>query len=373
MSLLDVVLGAAVEQQASDVYLQSDSFVYFRVDGALLKTDMKLSRGDVEFLVDEVLQVQGAVTRLYELEEIDRSYVHKGSNGTTRWRVNVSLCLDGITVVFRRLREVQPNPAYYGVPERFLEVVSSVPYGLVVVAGPTGSGKSTTLAATIGWLSHRRPISIVTIEDPIEYLIPCGPESRCAMREVGRHTKSFDRALRAAMRQRPDVILVGEVRDPETALAAVQAAKTGHLVFTTLHTGAASLVPFRIASMFPLERQRWILGELADCLICAVVQLLVPGNDGRRVPAFEFFDTRSAAVREKIATAPHAEVRKLLPSYGWTLEQYLEKLAQENTISPETASTFKGVCEDNTLFCKTPDPPSLFGFGEGEGETNKRE
>lgn len=367
MSVLDGVLNAAVERQASDVYVQSDSPVYLRVEGSLVRTDLRLSRGDVEFLVDDVLQVQGAMTRLYELEEIDRSYVHRGPRGVTRWRVNVSLCLDGITVVFRRLREVLPDPSFYGVPERFLEVVSSAPYGLVVVAGPTGSGKSTTLAATIGWLSHRRPVSIVTIEDPIEYLIPCGPESRCAMREVGRHTKSFERALRAAMRQRPDVILVGEVRDPETALAAVQAAKTGHLVFTTLHTGAASLVPFRIASMFPPERQQWILSELADCLVCAAVQVLVPGRDGTRVPAFELFDTRPAAVREAIASLPHPEVRRLLPAHGWTLEQDLERLVSAGRIAPEAAGALKGVCDGNTVFCQTHpfSPPSRSGWGEG--------
>ncbi len=194
-----------------------------------------------------------------------------------------------------------------------------------------------------------RCLNCVTIEDPIEYDIPEGM-GNIIEREVGTTTLSFERALRAAMRQRPDVILVGEVRDPETASAAIQAAKTGHLVFTTIHTLMTTQVPSRIASMFPVEKQEWMIQELTDVLLAVMVQVLVP-TAGRLVLATEFLDTKDAATRELLVRGRHDLLRQQQRSgqIGWTLNQSLRVLVDSEEVEEADA---RRATNDPALFMR---------------------
>jgi twitching motility protein PilT len=256
----------------------------------------------------------------------------------------------GVSIVMRRLKSVETNPLNLGVPGDLLRLVLESPKGgIIFIAGPTGSGKSTTLASLIAYLVATRCLNCVTIEDPIEYDIPEGM-GNIIEREVGTTTLSFERALRAAMRQRPDVILVGEVRDPETASAAIQAAKTGHLVFTTIHTLMTTQVPSRIASMFPVEKQEWMIQELTDVLLAVMVQVLVP-TAGRLVLATEFLDTKDAAARELLVRGRHDLLRQQQRSgqIGWTLNQSLRVLVDSEEVEEAEA---RRATNDPALFMR---------------------
>ena len=269
---------------------------------------------------------------------------------TFRFRVNLCMTKKGVSIVMRRLKSVETNPLNLGVPGDLLRLVLESPAGgMILIAGPTGSGKSTTLASLIAYLVETRCINCVTIEDPIEYDIPEGM-GNIIEREVGTTTLSFERALRAAMRQRPDVILVGEVRDPETASAAIQAAKTGHLVFTTIHTLVTTQVPSRIASMFPVEKQEWMIEELADVLLAVMVQVLVP-TAGRLVLATELLDTKDVGTRELLVRGRHDLLRQQQRSgqIGWTLNQSLRVLVDSEQVEEEEA---RRATNDPALFMR---------------------
>ena len=220
-----------------------------------------------------------------------------------------------------------------------IEYFANLPQGLVLVTGPTGSGKSTTLAAMINYINERRRGHILTIEDPVEYVHP-HKNSAVSQREVGSDTHSFARALRAALREDPDVILVGEMRDPETVQFALSIAETGHLVFATLHTNDAPQALDRISDMFPAERQNQIKVPLAACLSGVVSQRLLPRIGGGMIAAFEILVSNSA-VRGLIREGKTHQVRNILVggrNEGMcTLESWLNMLVQNGSITYEDA------------------------------------
>ncbi|NLT22890.1 MAG: Flp pilus assembly complex ATPase component TadA [Syntrophorhabdus sp.] len=353
-SFLDNIIDRAVGEDASDIYIQSESPVFLRINGRMAAVSGPPEGYEMDEAIERILRVSGARAQLYDREEKDLSYARQVGSGhgkkTFRFRVNLCMTKKGVSIVMRRLKSVETNPLNLGVPGDLLRLVLESPAGgMILIAGPTGSGKSTTLASLIAYLVETRCINCVTIEDPIEYDIPEGM-GNIIEREVGTTTLSFERALRAAMRQRPDVILVGEVRDPETASAAIQAAKTGHLVFTTIHTLVTTQVPSRIASMFPVEKQEWMIEELADVLLAVMVQVLVP-TAGRLVLATELLDTKDVGTRELLVRGRHDLLRQQQRSgqIGWTLNQSLRVLVDSEQVEEEEA---RRATNDPALFMR---------------------
>jgi len=353
-NFLDDIIDTAIREDASDIYIQSESPVFLRISGRMAAAADPPEGYEIDEAIERILRVSGARAQLYDREEKDLSYARQVGSGkekkTFRFRVNLCMTKKGVSIVMRRLKSVETNPLNLGVPGDLLRLVLESPAGgIIFIAGPTGSGKSTTLASLIAYLVATKCLICVTIADPIEYDIPEGM-GNIIEREVGTTTLSFERALRAAMRQRPDVILVGEVRDPETASAAIQAAKTGHLVFTTIHTLMTTQVPSRIASMFPVEKQEWMIQELTDVLLAAMVQVLVP-TAGRLVLATEFLDTKDAATRELMVRGRYDLLRQQQRSgqIGWTLNQSLRVLVDSEEVEEADA---RRATNDPALFMR---------------------
>jgi len=275
---LTTLLRAMVDQDASDLHLACGSPPQFRIHGKLFKAKSdNLTAQDIQDLVFEILNEQQK--HVYQEEqEFDFSF---GVKDVARFRGNLFFQRGSMGAVFRKIAMVVPNIDDLGLPE-VLKKVMKQPNGLVLVTGPTGSGKSTSLASMIDFLNREENGHILTIEDPIEYV---HQHKNCIInqREVGADSKSFHEALRHALRQDPDYILVGELRDLETIEMALTAAETGHLVFATLHTNSAVQTLSRVLNVFPPHQQPQIRQLLASTLQCVVTQQLVPnsGKSGR--------------------------------------------------------------------------------------------
>ena len=281
---INQLLKLAIEKGASDLHLKAGSYPMARINGLLapVTTERKL---DPDNLVDMAAAVLPAAhrQRFKDSLEVDIAY---SVTGLGRFRCNVFQQRGTIGMVLRVIPVGVRGVDELGLPP-VLKKVAAEERGLILVTGTTGSGKSTTLAAMIDQINHTRSTNIITIEDPIEYLHRDN-SSIVSQREVGADTKSFAAALRSALRQDPDVILVGEMRDMETLETALHAAETGHLVFSTLHTVDATETINRIISVFPPHQQKQIRIQLASVLKAAIAQRLIPTADGEsRVPAVE--------------------------------------------------------------------------------------
>ncbi len=274
MAKLDELLILMKKEQASDLHLTSGSPPYLRIHGDMVKLNHRdLTAEETQALIFEILtekQKRGFV----ENWELDCSY-HIESVG--RYRCNVFMQRRGIAAVFRIIPETIKTIAELGMPSSLLDLIA-VHKGMVLVTGPTGSGKSTTLAALIHHINLNEKAHIVTVEDPIEF-VHQNQKSLVNQREVSSHTKSFANALKAALREDPDIILVGEMRDLETISLAMTAAETGHLVFGTLHTNSAPKTVDRIIDVFPEAQQAQIRVMLSESLRGVVAQALLPKAD----------------------------------------------------------------------------------------------
>ncbi|MBW2240467.1 MAG: type IV pilus twitching motility protein PilT [Deltaproteobacteria bacterium] len=336
---LDDILKVALKGGASDIHLKSGLPPMFRVDGALvpLKNGERILPDDMQKLAAGIMNpVQKA--RFEEYREADLAY---GIPGLGRFRVNVFQQRGTVGIVFRVIPFGVKTIEQLFLP-RVIEKIAMEHRGLVLVTGTTGSGKSTTLAAMIDYINSNRTSHIITIEDPIEFLIR-DRRSIVNQREIGVDTQSFSNALRAALRQDPDVILVGEMRDFETIETAITAAETGHLVMSTLHTLDATETINRIISVFPPYQQKQVRLQLGAILRAVVSQRLVPRADGKgRVPALEVM-VSTARVRECISDKERTKelsdaIAKGFTTYGMqTFDQSLMHLVKQELVTYEEA------------------------------------
>jgi twitching motility protein PilT len=334
---LNEILQIAVRGNASDIHLKAGLPPMFRVDGALvpLKQGQRLLPDQIQTIAHTVMN-PGQRERFERFREVDLAY---GVPGVGRFRVNVFLQRGTVGIVFRVIPFQVKTIDQLNLP-KVVETIAMEPRGLVLVTGTTGSGKSTTLAAMIDHINTNRTCHIVTIEDPIEFLIR-DKRSIVNQREIGVDTTSFAEALRAALRQDPDVILVGEMRDFETIETALTAAETGHLVLSTLHTIDATETITRIISVFPPHQQQQVRLQLMGIIKGIISQRLVPRADGKgRVPALEVL-VSTARIRECVSEKERTReipdaIAKGYTTYGMqTFDQSLMSLVKRGLVTYE--------------------------------------
>ena len=269
--LIEELLELTVQSGASDLHVSAGLPPVIRVDGKLVRTDRPpLSADDVETLLFPMLSNEQR-RKLEQDWELDFSY---GVQGLSRFRVNIYRDKGNYAAAFRTISAIVPAFDKLGLPDIVKKTADS-PRGLILVTGPTGSGKSTTLAAMIDYINSTRSEHILTIEDPIEF-VHVSKRSVVHQRELGQDTRSFANALKSALREDPDIILVGEMRDQDTIALALTAAETGHLVFGTLHTSSASQTIDRIIDVFPEGQQQQIRVQLSASLKAVFAQTLLP-------------------------------------------------------------------------------------------------
>jgi len=330
------LLTTTKEKDASDLHISVESPPILRINGKLNKLNLpELNRQNVHEMIYSI--ISDKQKEKYEaLHELDFSFELED---LTRFRINIFKTRRGEAAAFRLIPEKIKSLSELNLPEE-ISVFTKKPKGFVLVTGPTGSGKSTTLASLIDIINEERYEHIITIEDPIEFI---HKHKNCVIdqREVGIHTDSFAYALRSALRQDPDVILVGEMRDLDTISMAVTAAETGHLVFSTLHTNSASETIERIINVFPPHQQYQIRMQVAESLLGIVAQTLLPTRDEEgRVPAIELMiatpAVRNIIREEKIHTLP-TTIQMGRKEGMISLDQSLKELMVEGKISREEA------------------------------------
>lgn len=341
MATIDELFKIMVDQGASDLHITSGAPPFLRLHGDMVPLNYReLSNQDVQGLVFEIL-TEKQKRQFVEKWELDCAYTVPGIG---RFRCNVFMQRKGLGAVFRVIPEKIRTPQELNLPPALLDIVNC-DRGLILVTGPTGSGKSTTLASLIHHINMTRDCHILTVEDPIEFV---HQNIKCLVnqREVGAHTKNFANALKAALREDPDIILVGELRDLETISLALTAAETGHVVFGTLHTNSAPKTIDRIIDVFPAGQQAQIRTMLAESLRGVIAQTLFTRADGQgRVAAYEILRTTKAIanlIREgKLHQIPSA--MQTASGSGMILfEKYIEELVKKGKVSAQDARTFLG-------------------------------
>jgi len=333
---LEQLLKSIRAYNASDLHLNVGAEPMLRIDGKLTPLNLpKLTNEDVTELCYSIL-TERQKAKFEETLELDFSYEIPN---VSRFRANYFYEREHLGAVFRIIPERPLSLDELNSPKVFKEIIKREK-GLVLVTGPTGSGKSTTLAAMINEINELYPKHIITIEDPIEF-VHQHKKSLISQREVGRDTKSFLNALRAALREDPDVILIGEMRDKETIAAAITAAETGHLVFGTLHTNSAAQTINRIVNVFPSEEQEQIRTQLSMALLAVVAQVLIPKIGGGRVAAQEIMINNPAIanlIRENKIQQLYSQMQLNQGVTGMqTMNQVLAELVRKRLITPEDA------------------------------------
>ncbi len=333
------LVAASVELKASDLHITVGVPPVARIDGKLVKiSEERMMPNDIEEIAKSVMTPY-AHKVFEEKGEVDFAY---SVPSVGRFRINVFTQRGSWSLVARVLNSKIPTPQTLRLPKPVVEMCDKK-RGLVLVTGATGSGKSTTLASLVNLINQKYNYHILTLEDPIEYLHQHG-NSIVNQREVGADTNSFPNALRAALRQDPDVILVGEMRDLETISIAVTAAETGHLVFSTLHTVGAANTIDRIVDVFPPNQQQQIRTQLADVLECVVSQQLIPTLNGEgRVAAFEVMLANSA-IKNNIREGKTFQIPSVMLTNAKAgmrvMDDALLELYQLGDISQENALQF---------------------------------
>ena len=292
MNEFDKILKDAQKEEVSDIHILTGEKIVFRKQGKLERKDYNIPNcDDIKKWIENILSKDEKIRYLQE-KDIDLSY----ENSFGRYRINMYFEKSFPAIAIRVLKKEIKNLSLEEYPEILKEIVK-YKNGLVLITGTTGSGKSTTLATMIEEINMNYEKSILTIEDPIEYIFK-NKKSIIRQREIGKDTNSFATGLRAALRQDPDIIMVGELRDLESIEIALTIAETGHLVLGTLHTNSASSTINRIVDVFPAEKQEQIRVQLSMNLRCVVTQQLVNSKDGKRIPVFEILVVTPAVANQ---------------------------------------------------------------------------
>ena len=339
----------AVENGASDIHLASNNLPSYRKDGKIMnfKGTEILEEDTVMKYIDEVLEPADYL-KFCNTGDIDSAYQFED---LARFRVNAFKQRHGATLVMRVIKMNPPRLADLNLP-RSISKILNLQEGLVLVTGPTGSGKSTTLAALINEINHKEELHVITIEDPVEYM---HSPAKCIInqREVGEDSETYSSALKSALREDPDIILMGEIRDLESMSIALRAAETGHLVFSTLHTESAAKTIDRLIDMFPVERQKQALSQLSTTLKAVISQRLLPRSDRPgRIGAFEimFVNTAIANLIRENKIPQIEQMISLNQSTGMiTRKLSIENLLKRGIISKETADKYSYDVADNPI------------------------
>lgn len=341
MSLnLTPLIELAISRNATDIHLQTGHRAILRVNGKLLLVEdsdlFQLTEGTRDF---EELLNEKQITYFREHGNVDFAFSH---NADIRLRGNVFRRQDGLTLSLRIVRNKVLSFEELNLPQIFRDIAENFRQGFFLIVGPTGQGKTTSVASLIRHINDHRSEHIVTIEDPIEYIIP-NNKSVIEQREVGTHTSSFAEALRASMREDPNIIIIGEMRDQETMQAGITLAETGHLVFSTMHTNNSVQTIDRMIDAFPEHKQKQIRIQLASTLSGVISQRLVPGLNGELVFAYEQM-LMNDAIRNIIRSEKVEQIYNALQSdeeQGFIrLEQCLVQLMKDKKISTEMALSY---------------------------------
>lgn len=340
------LLQVAVEQGAADIFLIPGMPFSYKVGGRILcYNEEKLFPTEMDGMIDEIYQIAGGrdMTKVKTHGDDDFSMAIPG---LARFRVNVFRQRGSLAAVIRVIRFELPDFRKLHIPQSIIDI-SQMNKGFVLVTGPAGSGKSTTLACIIDQINRTRNLHVITLEDPIEYLHR-HDLSVVTQREIATDTDSYVSGLRAALRQAPDVILVGEMRDEETIRTAMTAAETGHLVISTLHTiGAANTID-RIIDSFPPSQQQQIRAQLSMVMQAVISQQLIPAVDGTMVPAFEimFFNN---AIRNLVREAKNHQIDNVIATSQAegmiTMDNSILELYRKGTICKECAVSYSSNAE----------------------------
>jgi len=335
MQITDL-LAFSVKNKASDLHISTGLPPMIRVHGDVRR--INLPAANQEQVFDMITDVMNDNQRKIFQQNLETDFSFELPN-IARFRVNAFMSNRGPAAVFRTIPSTVLTLEQLNAPKVF-EKISDTPRGLVLVTGPTGSGKSTTLAAMINYINENHPAHILTIEDPIEF-VHQSKKALVNQRELHEHTHSFANALRSALREDPDVILVGEMRDPETIGLALTAAETGHLVFGTLHTTGAAKTVDRIVDVFPAGEKEMVRSMLSESLRAVISQTLLKTKDGSgRVAAHEIM-LSTPAVRNLIRENKIAQIGSVMQTgqqHGMqTLDQCLQNLVRRNQISVDMA------------------------------------
>ena len=335
---IEQLLRAMVDNKASDLHIRTGVPPIYRINGALTKIfETRVDPGMMDSFLDDIMN-RDQKLRFEQNKECDFAV---GARDMGRFRVNVFRQRGTIAIVIRHIKAKIPAFEELHLPE-IIRDMALTRRGLVLVTGTTGSGKSTTLASMLDYINQREAVNIITVEDPIEYLYR-DDKAIISQREIGVDTLSYANALRAALRQDPDVLLVGEIRDLETMQIALTAADTGHMVFATIHTTNATETIQRVLSMYPPHQHDEIRLLLADVLAGIISLRLLPTADGQgRVPAAEVL-VNTAAIKEyirdkdKLELVEQAIAEGHMQYHSQTFDQALLNLYQSGQITLETA------------------------------------
>lgn len=331
------MLKDAVEKQASDIFIVSGIPVSYKLNGAIQPQSEEIILPEMsEKLLTDAYDIAGRDIEKLRLSGDDDFSI--SIKGLSRFRISAYKQRGSLAAVIRLVAFDVPDSKEMSIPDSVMDIAKKSK-GLVLVTGPAGGGKSTTLACIIDKINREKNAHIITLEEPIEYLHK-NKKSVISQREVHADTEGYVTALRASLRQSPDVILVGEMRDFETIKTAMTAAETGHLIISTLHSVGAANTIDRIIDVFPPSQQQQIRVQLSQLLQTVISQQLVPTLDGKQVPAFEIMHCNSA-IRNMIRESKIHQIDNAINSFGnegmISMDNYLLNLCKEKIISKETA------------------------------------
>ena len=337
MSIARKIVDYAIKKNSSDIHLEENSPIAIRVNSDIVLIDKILGEAEMDSLLLELLGEE-KLQKYNQTGDLDTSI---GLEGLSRIRINAYMASEKRCLTLRILPDKLPNWNDLGLPQHFINL-TNLDRGLVLCTGPTGSGKSTTLAAFINCILETKNKHILTIEDPIEFEFAHTSNSIIHQREIKRDTHSFASALRAALREDPDVIYIGEMRDLETIQLAITAAETGHLVLGTLHTSSAAKTVERIVDVFPAEQQEQARLQVSTSLKGIMSQTLCKNLQGKRSLAYELLINTTAIsnlIREKKVSQIYSQLQTGVSEGMNTLEQCLQNLIDEKKITIDEALT----------------------------------